>query len=295
MFKNITNATFIFLLTFTMFFITHHSAHAQEDNLQLWTIKTNDGNEYVGEIVLQTEKELKLRTQSLGTITLQLISIKKMEKVSFENIRNNEVWLENPEASRYFVNSSSYNLKKGEGYYQNVWVVFNQLTYGITDNFSLGVGTIPVFLFGADEVPIWLTPKVSIPVKEDELALGAGAFMGTVLGEDSSFGILYGTSTFGSREKNLTLGLGYGYVDGDFASAPTVTLSAMIRTGKRGYFITDNYFLSTGDDTVGILSFGGRRLWSNVALDYGGIIPINGDTGDLIIIPWLGISFAFGR
>jgi len=293
--KSITKSGTLFLLVFLFLTISLVNTYAQRDTTDIWKIKTTDGNEFVGEIVLQTETEMKIKTLTIGTITLQLADIAKIEKVNRKNIRGDEIWVENPHDSRYFFAPSSYGLRKGEAYYQNAWIFFNQLSYGVTDNFSIGAGTVPLFIFAGTSSPVWITPKISIPVTENNFALGGGAFVGTIIGEGEEFGIVYGTSTFGSREKNLTLGLGYGFADGDFADSPAITLSAMVRTGKKGYFITENYLLSTGGDTNGLLSFGGRRLWSNVALDFGGIIPVGDDIGDLVIVPWLGIVFTFSK
>ena len=119
--------------------------------------------------------------------------------------------------------------------------------------------------------------------------------MGTVIGEESTgFGIAYGITTFGSRDKNISLGIGYGYSDGDWANSPTLTLSAMIRTGEHGYLMTENYYIGTGSENDLFLFFvGGRYLFRKIGLDYGGLIP--GDTGgEFFIIPWLGITVPFG-
>ncbi len=294
MLKSITQKCILMMLALFIIMVNHVDSHAQKDSTDLWNIVTNDGNEYTGVIVQQTEKELKLRTTNIGTITLQLANIKQMNQVKLENLNKGQVWLDNSQEGRYFFSPSSYGLRKGEGYYQNAWIFFNQISYGLSDNFSIGAGMVPLFLFNGTATPFWVTPKVSIPITENEFAVGGGALLGTVIGNGGSYGIVYGTSTFGSRDKNMTIGVGYGYVDDEFADTPAINLSAMIRTGKRGYFITENYFVSSGGDTAGLLSFGGRRLWSNVALDYGGIIPV-GSGADLAVIPWLGIVFSFGR
>lgn len=149
-------------------------------------------------------------------------------------------------------------------------------------------------MFAGTSTPIWISPKFSIPVKKDKLNVGAGMLAGTVLGEENSgFGIAYGITTFGSRDKNFSVGLGYAYAGGDWADAPTITFSAMIRTGPRGYFLTENYYIgSAGDDTL-ILSAGGRRIIKKAGIDYGLIFPVTGD--DAFLIPWLGVSFPFGK
>ena len=119
------------------------------------------------------------------------IDIKKISLVSQTRAKDGSYWLENPQATRYFWSPNGYNLKKGEGYYQNVWIMGNQAIYGITNHISAGIGTIPLFLFGGAPTPVWLTTKFSIPVVENKFNVGAGALVGTILGEEhTSFGIL---------------------------------------------------------------------------------------------------------
>jgi len=124
------------------------------------------------------------------------------------------------------------------------------------------------------------------------VSFGAGALMGIVPGIDNTgFGVGYGSLTLGNRNDNFTFGLGYGYADGDWSSTPTISLSGMFRLTSKSYFITENYWFGIQD--FGLLSLGGRTAWSNIALDYGGVIPLGGD--GLYIIPWLGVSIPFGK
>jgi hypothetical protein len=173
--------------------------------------------------------------------------------------------------------------------------MFNQAVYGITNRFSAGVGAVPLFLFGGAPTPAWVTVKFSQPVIENKLNVGAGALMGTVIGESKTgFGILYGITTLGSKDKNLNIGLGWAYAGGEIASSPTINISGMFRTGPKGYFLTENYFIGTADNFIVIMMVGGRRIIKHTGLDYGAIIPVGGDIGTFIAIPWLGLTIPFG-
>lgn len=278
------------ILILTTLIFSQTMIFAQEANSSTWLIKTNNGNEYSGLIINVNDQEIELQTESLGLIKIQRASIKKITEVQPENIKGNEVWIPNPQEGRYFFSPSSYGLKKGESYYQNTWIFFNQYSHGFTDNFSLGIGTVPLFLLAGTSSPFWLTPKFSFPSNNERFGFGAGALVGTVVGEGGSFGIVYGTSTVGTRENNATLGVGYGFQDGEFNDIPTISFSAMVRTGKKGYFVTENYLV---DSSLGLFSFGGRRIWNNASLDYGGIIPIGSEVESFAIIPWLSFVVTF--
>lgn len=280
------------LVAITFFRVGDISAQEQ-DSTKVFRIETSDGNEYVGRIIEQKQDQIKIATEKIGLITVRLADVVKIEEVKVSQLKGNVYWFENPQSTRYLWSPNGFGLKKGEGYYQNIWVLFNHFAVGVSDNFSIGAGIVPLFLFAGAPTPAWITPKFSIPVRKDKVSIGAGGLIGGVLGEaDTGFGVLYGTLTLGNRDKNLSLGLGYGYSGGDWANYPTISMSGMVRTGPRGYFLTENYYFGGGANFL-MLSFGGRRIIKKTGLDFGLVIP--SDTGgSLVAIPWLGFSVPFG-
>ena len=273
------------------------SSFAQEqEEIILYHVKLNDGNEFTGEIISEDEEYVRLKTERLGEINIARKDIRSIRRVEGAVGQDGRFWLENPQATRYFWAPNGYGLREGEGYYQNVWVLFNQASVGISDNVSIGAGVVPLFLFAGTSTPFWLTPKFSVPVVKDEINLGVGALVGTVLGEtDASFGILYGTSTFGSRDRNISLGMGYGFAAGSWAKAPMINVSGIFRTGKNWYLLTENYYIKPGDEALLLLSFGGRRMIRNLGLDFGAFIPFTEEQEGFIALPWLGFSVSFGE
>jgi hypothetical protein len=282
-------------IPFFLVILVYGAASAQQtnDTKILWRIETNDGNEYVGTVFKRDPEEIVLETENLGLITIRMVDVHTMEVVTPQQMKQGGVWTENPQGARYFWVPNGYGLKRGEGYYQNTLVLVNQASVGLSDHFSIGVGMVPLFLFRGP-TPAWITPKFSIPVVKDKVNIGVGALIGTVLGEqNTSFGIAYGVTTFGSRDKNISLGVGYGFADGGWADTPTFSLSGMIRAGKRQYFVSENYLINTGDEIFGLLSFGGRTVWSRISLDYGGVLPAIDE--ETFVIPWVGITLPLGR
>jgi len=258
-----------------------------------YQIITNDGNEFIGTIIEQDPQKIVLKTASLGIITIQKSNIKSMTLIASEKIKDGAYWEDHMQSTRHFWSPNGYGLKKGEAYYQNVWIFFNQFSVGITDNILLGGGIIPAFLIAGTPTPVWITPKVSFPVVKDKVNVGVGGLFATVLGEsNSNIGITYGTATFGPRDKNVTVGIGYGYADGSWASSPTFSLAFISRVGKRGYFISENYLISTSDTYLFLGMIGGRSILGkgNVGLDYGLVVPISSDIDTFVAIPWLGIT-----
>lgn len=269
-------------------------AQIEQDSV-LYRIVTKDGNEYIGKILSRDTSSIELGTENLGEISINQRDILTITPFDAQRMKDGKYWFENPQAARYFWAPNGYGLKRGEVYYQNVWVLYNQLSVGVTDHFSMGGGLIPLFLFSGP-TPVWVTPKFSIPVSEDKVNLGVGALLGTVLGDEAGgLGLVYGMTTFGSRDSNISFGLGYGYSDGSWADAPIINISGMARIGNRGYIVTENYYLNLGDEHVLLLSFGGRSFIKRAGLDYGLFLPFGNDMDGFIALPWLGLTLPFGK
>ncbi len=268
------------------------SAFAQED--QTYRVETVDGNTFTGMLISEDEEKIVLNTESLGEITIKKSTIRSMQKLDPRRMQDDSYWFESPQSTRYFFAPNAIGLKKGAGYYQNTWIFFNNANYGLTDNISIGGGIVPLFLLGSPYTPVWLLPKVSFPVSDEQIYISAGAMIGGVVGESSgSAGLLYGASTVGNTDHNLTLGLGYGYGNGEISSTPVVNLSGAVRVSSSIFLISENYIF-TGSDITGIGSLGGRWATQNFALDFALFRPFEG-TGSFIGIPWLGFSIPFGN
>jgi hypothetical protein len=270
-------------------------AQGETDSTSLTRVEMNDGNEFIGHIVSQDTSILILKTEKLGQLTFNKRDIVKITPINPAAIKKGEYWFENPQSTRYLWSPDGYGLKKGEGYYQNIWVLFNQVSYGVTNYFSIGAGILPVFLFGGGETPVWITPKFSIPVVKDKFNVGAGALVGTVLGASGTgFGLLYGLTTVGSRDMNISLGVGYGVSGSGWAKSPLISLSALARTGARGYLITENYYINMNGETLVLLSAGYRWVIKKAGLDFGLVMPITEDL-TFFALPWLGLTIPFGN
>jgi|AntRauTorckE6833_2_1112554.scaffolds.fasta_scaffold00001_92 hypothetical protein len=287
-----------FLFALITLLLTEPVIAQQEVNT--YRVVTKDGNTFVGTIVSEDAEQIVLDTENLGEITIQRNRIKSMEVIDPKHLKEDgDYWFENPHSTRYLFSTNAMGLKKGEGYYQNTWIFFNNVNYGVTNNFSMGAGVIPTFLFGTGSTPFWLMPKVSIPVASNNLHIAAGGLFGTVVGEgDSGFGMAYGVVTAGNRDNNVSLGIGYGYADGSWSDIPLINLNGMYRINKKLYLISENYFVSAGGETVGLLSGSLRWAPENLAVDFGLIRPfVVGESigGGFIGVPWLGVAIPFGK
>jgi len=260
-----------------------------------YRIETLQGNVFTGEVISQNEESIVLSTQDLGEITIARANIRSMREIDPSQFRDGEYWYENPQPTRYFFATNARGIRRGQGYYQNTWIFFNNVNVGLTKNFSLGAGIVPMFLFGASATPIWILPKLSIPLGQDNIHLAAGGLFGGILGEDGTgLGFAYGVATIGGSDHNLSLGLGFGYAGGDWSNTPFVNVSGMTRLGRTTYLLSENYFFSAGDENLALLSIGIRFATERLAVDFGLFRPTDIE-GSFIGIPWLGITIPFGK
>ncbi len=265
------------------------------NNDTLWRVVNTDGYEFIGVIKSENNSQIELSTKNFGVINIQKALIKSITPVKVEQYKDGKVWFANPQSARYFWAPNGYGLKKGEGYYQNVWVMFNQLSYGFNDYFSAGIGTMPLFLFGGMPTPFWITPKVSIPIIKNKLNIGVGAMAGVIVGDEVAFAIPYGVITYGDKNTNVTFGTGFGIFNEGNMEKPIYTLAGITRISKSSYLLTENYYIHADDFSVIMLSAGGRTVWNRISLDYSLVFPVSSDMNNFVAIPWLSLVIPFGK
>lgn len=288
------------LIFFLAFFLMGLLSFAQEqagtDTTHIYRVETLDGNTFIGSVKAEDNESVTIHTEKLGDIRILKNDIRIQTLIAGVQQKDGQYWLPNPQSTRYFWAPNGYGLAKGESYYQNIWILYNQFTWGLTNHFSLSAGSIPLFLFSGTSTPIWLVPKFSIPVTANKFNIGTGAFIGTVLGEDTGvFGLLFGTATFGSKDRNVSLGLAQGFSTNGFADIPVFNISTLNRTGPRGYFISENYLIISEGEVGVLLSVGGRSIIRNIGLDYSVAVPFFPEMGEFIVLPFLGITIPMGK
>ncbi|MEX0680045.1 MAG: hypothetical protein WD097_01570 [Balneolales bacterium] len=266
------------------------------DDQQAYRVVTIDGTTSIGYLVREDDNMIILDVEGLGEITIRRENIRTMTELDESEFVDGRYWFANPQATRYLFAPNALPLGKKKGYYQNTWIFFNNVNYGLSERFSLGVGTVPLFLFGVAGSPVWVIPKLSLPLGTDKLNISAGAMFGGAIGVGfGGVGVLYSNLTYGNRNRNITAGLGFGYVDDGISDRPTVNIAGMYRLSQRYYLISENYFFPSGNDDYSALgAFGVRYAPESFAVDFALVRP-EGVGASFIGIPWLGVSIPFDR
>lgn len=279
------------------------SAKVQPNVSKTVIVDMVDGVRLQGKLVERRGDTVVLETVTFGVMNLNIKNIKNVSAVEKAQIHGGEFWFENPHASRNFFVPTGFGLRKGEGYYQNTYLYLQTVSYGFTDNFTVGA-TADIIgpITGNAPFVLYVTPKFNFKGGEN-FNYGVGALIGSfgigAFGNDNtrtSAGLLYGVGTLGSRDKNITFGLGYGYTGGALAKRPTLTLSGTTRVARKWNLMMDNYYFG-GEDINGLSIYGARFMSEKFAFDFGFISvwqTANSDVG-FFALPYLGVSFPFGR
>lgn len=222
-------------------------------------------------------------------------ALTEAEKEEEEGLTSDETY----SASHYFVNNSGYGLRKGQAYYENIYVLYNSVSYGVTDNFSISTGLEVGSLLFASEFPvITVSPKLSFPFKNDSGAFAlSSTFLTTSFGSGfTTVGLLQGHLTLGNRFNNVTIGSGFGFSfeDGVADGVLPIQLGAMVRIKDNLSLVTDNNFFTGDGFFEGVYSLG-LRVHSKKNNNFltAGLWRVTEDTGPLIAIPFVSGTVVF--
>ncbi len=276
------------MFAFCLFAILNASAQTDSPLLgQEVQVKMKNGDDYNGTLLQQDEQSITLKTVN-GSVNLIAANIKSIEQSTYTG----KYLFPNAHDTRYFFAPSAIPIDKGKGYYQNLLVTTNFVNYGITKNVSIGGGFEFISMILDEVPPIWFfTPKAGFQVAE-KIHVGGGLLLVGV-GLESISTLAYGAGTFGTSESNVTVGLGYGFLDGEAAEAPVFLLSGTHRVSNGISLLTENYLLSnTFTDAFYLGIHGVRFLSKKNAFDLG-VIVSNSFDGFIPALPYVGYARSF--
>ncbi len=234
------------------------------DSSQVQIITTTDGSSNIGRITELREAEILFATE-LGTITIPVAKIKEIKEVPVASIKGGNYWFPNPNRTRLFFAPTARMLKKGEGYFQDIYIFFAGAAYGLSNNFTIGGAASLIPGAGIDEQVFYLTPKIGVKAS-GKIDLAAGALLIRIPFEDApDLGIVYGVGTYGTADASVTLGLGYGFADSKVADKPVVMLGGESRISRRLALVSENWIVPRADHPL--VSYGVRFFGSEISVD----------------------------
>lgn len=257
-------------------------------------VRLRDGSVLYGRIVERSDVRIVVVTTSGARIELSPVQVESIRPVTTRG-RDGRVWAPDPNATRLFFSSTARPLAKGEGYVSSYFLFFPMVAYGVTDRITLAGGT-PIIpgLLGQ----LWyFAPKVTL-LNRDKLSVAVGAlgFWYPSATDGKSVGIAYAASTFGSPDRALTFGAGWGYFsDGgttDFTSRPVFMVGGEARASASVKFISENWLAFNDGNVDGIVSGGVRFIGPRLSSDLGFGTAIGGGG---CCIPLVNFVYSFGN
>lgn len=278
---------------------TDYSKPVQPSDTSVYRIETRDGSVFIGRILSKDSINIEFVTLSNARIKLAGNQVSSMVLVAPEDIKDGKYWFPNPNATRYFFGPTAIPLKKGEGYYQNTYLLLNSVNVGVTDNISIGGGVelISLFSSGSGGPIFFFTPKVGFKMGKNFHAGGGLYIMSVpdVFNEGrENVGIAYGVGTIGNSNSNMTLGAGMGFTfSGEGGDSPILTLSGMHRVSRKTALVTENWFFNADDGYYGLYSYGVRFFGEKLSVDLGFINNADIMEGILIGVPYVDFVVKF--
>ena len=247
-----------------------------------YSVELRSGTVFIGVLQTASPDALEFSTKDLGVVRVQRSDLKRLELLTAGQASRGYADVGN--GTRLFFAPTARNLRRGEGYLQDIDVYLVGVNYGITDNVSVGA-LVPI-IPGLGANVFAFTPKVSAAVTE-KINLGVGVLYARAFGYGGGIG--YGVGTYGTADDNVTMGVGYGFADGfDQTSSAVVLLGGAKRVSRNISLLNETYIAAGGfAGLLGARLHGGR---------YGGSLGLIYGSGIGGIYPaYLELTYRFGK
>ena len=255
---------------------TANARPTAEGSIAVLTLR--DGSVLQGRVLEVTPTHVRFAS-SLGETLVLRTSIRELRVASGEQVRDGEVWPEDPSRTRLFFAPTGRTLRQSEAYFADAYIFFPSFQIGVSNSFSLGAGMSIFPGVGLDNQIYYLTPKLGV-FASPRLNVSVGALVAgaALVSDNSPFGIGYGVATFGGEHSNFTAGGGLAYSrDAVASTSPLLMGGGVVRTSRNIALVSENYLL-LGDDAIGLFSGGVRFIGERLSVDLAGFFASGSST-----------------
>lgn len=186
------------------------SAQVVPADTNLYRVVKYNNQEYIGRILNDDGREVLLETSSLGKIYIPKSDIQSITIIHREiDFVNDEYRGTGVFTTRYQFSTNAFPIQKHENY-SLINLYGPEVHFSVSNNLSVGVMATWI------ASPIVLALKYTIPTKNEKLNFGFGTLLGSVgyLNKGKGYGGLHwAMATYGDRKNNVTLSLGYSYLN----------------------------------------------------------------------------------
>lgn len=256
-------------------------------------ITTTYGSSIVGHITAVGADSVTIEAD-IGIMTIPRERIRGIREVPEESIHDGVYWFPEPNNTRLFFAPTGRMISKGSGYVADYYLFFPSVNYGVTDRLSLGGGCSIFPAGGVEDQLFFFTPKFGIR-QTDTLNLAAGALILRFPGDTDDdlpvVSVVYGVGTWGTTERSVTVGVGYGMVDLKLADRPMIVLGGERRISRRMAAVTENWMVPGAENIL--VSLGLRFMGEWLSVDLALINTIGKESIGGIGLPYLDFVYNF--
>lgn len=254
-------------------------------------LKMRDGSALVGRLLSESADTIRFATSG-GLLVVPRSQVTELRQIDPRSVHDGQYWAPDPYATRLYFGPTGRMLKRGEGYFSDLWLFFINGSVGVSDRVMLGGG---MSVFPSDDFSnniFYLTPKVGI-VRGEAFNVAVGALVGFAGKASGSAGMVYGVATSGGPDASLSYGAGWAYANKDFDSRPVLMLGGSRRWTRRVAFVSENYMYSGGEPGA-LVSYGLRFIGDKLSVDLAFWNILAKDTTPIFPgVPWLGFALKF--
>jgi hypothetical protein len=293
------NCRKIFLIIFGLYFLVP-SMSAQEDLIQneVYTFVLKDTSAVTGKLLFYLQNMYYTVEAEYDTLYLYQDDIFEITQPKWNSgYKVNAEAYQNGYPFNHFLFAGGYGLKKNRFYYQNMGIVYNQLSYAFTDHVSINAGFIPFFLLDRDILNVYsLNVKISLPYKNGKGAFGAVTTWSNFFPySDEQFLIHYMVNTFGHLEKNVSIGVGLRQILGSEKTyVPIGFVNTKYRIGKEWFIIMEGMVTTFPETYGGYVFAGARRTKKRFGFDLG-LFVLMEEESEFFLYPYFSFSIPFWR
>ncbi len=266
---------------------------------EIYIVTLNSGEIVKGNIVAESEGKITLQSVSGLTLEIPRTAIATME-LFHGKMKEGKLYRSDPNYSRLMFAPTARPLKKGDGYFSDYYIIFPGVSYGFTRNLTVMAGFTIIPGLGLKDQVKYIGPKFSL-VNTEKYSVAIGTIYGAVSGEFGG-GISYVVGTFGSPDKSVTTGLGFGFMKAknkkfEFAERPVIMLGGNFRLSNSLALVTENWLFPWEEFDLDYQPFSvALRLFGDrMAVDFGAILmPVIFKEGGFPF-PWLSFVYNFSR
>jgi hypothetical protein len=256
-------------------------------------VETKDDNQFIGILDDSDPEKVVIQTTMMGKVSVQRNKIRRIQPLTATVIRTDALWQGNISYYRNIMTPTAMGLRKNEGNVRNTDILFTAATYGFSKHWSAEIG------FDLTSVLTLSQPNLLYCMPQYHKQIGQKSYMafGTYIGTHSETtrildpnGFLssekkgvtdmvpYSTFTYGTTENNLTVGVGYRFMNGKLSQNPIVMVGGQYRLSRNWMLVGEvmNQKLSSGlrdpdnpEVLFPIMNFGVRYLTRRYVFDFG--------------------------